>query len=401
MSNQDTNKTLAPEAKSGEIAKKAVKADSAVAKALMGGEQPLVRIGSDLRHVDLTLISVVAAELREADTLTADFCSWLEHAIAPSLVYASPRGENQSLPNAYTQALRAPAFGKANLGPNASLAAKIVKLVSAAEQKRVVNTARPAMPLVAAKLPEELRDIDWIKPGHMPGLHVIAGGWGSGKTEFVMEVLKPDVVIRYGEPAEYHDNSENVFTYSASSADAVVALSLLLGSSNLTIAIDSLREFVFGLTGAAGSGGVSMSLYSLVTTLSNLYARAGICVAGVLNPMMAEDKATLVYNALTSSASGVSVIANGRETFTSYRGVSARVVTDGDATATKEFDTDVSSSSVALLPAESRAIPAQGLDDSRLDLALPGSSSHEDDAEDLEVYRRTGASLNINFNSGE
>jgi hypothetical protein len=144
---------------------------------------------------------------------------------------------------------------------------------------------------------------------HFPGMHVIAGPMGGGKTEWV-QASGVEVIVRFGEPLDMVDLQSNVVQVT----DLLEALSFtcVLAMADYSVALDSLREMIFGLTGAAGSGGISVSLYSVITSFDKIYSSLNLLVLAVVNPMMDADKAELVYRNIGSSVSGMSVIVDGR-----------------------------------------------------------------------------------------
>lgn len=185
-----------------------------------------------------------------------------------------------------------------------------------------------AFPLLSAKatISENGASHDWPVLRHMPGLHLVVGGTSAGKSVWLSK-QGADVTIRWGEPAEVYDLDPS----SIQVADILEALAvgLTLASAGFRVAIDSFRNLVFGVTGAAGPGGVSVELYSALTSINNVCAQLDVLLVALVNPMSEGEKAQLVYNNIAASVAGMTVVDNGALVSQTARTFGGRVFGDG------------------------------------------------------------------------
>lgn len=188
----------------------------------------------------------------------------------------------------------------------ASNRAAIRNVVFVPAQPRVLR----ATPLLSVR-PQSPAGIThgWVIPNHMPGVHAVVGGTGAGKS-VALSKMELDVVIRWGEPTEMYDFEEH--TIPVADFTEMLAVALMLARGGYRVAVDSLRPLVFGLTGAAGAGGVSVALFGALTSINNLFSELGLLVVVAVNPMSTEDKAKLVFENIAASVAGMTVVENGK-----------------------------------------------------------------------------------------
>lgn len=153
-----------------------------------------------------------------------------------------------------------------------------------------------------------------------PGLTIVTGTTGKGKTTFVTEVQKRFTamsgecyLIKIDEPVEgsttdhrllqttmlnnsdfYSTNNVAQPSSPGQSAETLVtdidealALATAAGAftNNSMMIIDSLRGVLFETSGPAGSKGIVMPFFSKLTRISNALAAAGVSVIATVNPM--------------------------------------------------------------------------------------------------------------------
>jgi len=169
----------------------------------------------------------------------------------------------------------------------------------------------------------------WPVAEVFPGLVIMMGVTGSGKSVQLNDKLKPDVLIRWGEPYEMYDAQENAIH--PSNADEVIAMALVFGALGLRVAIDSLRTLVFKLKGPASTGGIITTFYSLLTDLSNLFNQFDAAVVAIVNPMVQNDMVDFVYQQSIACTAGGILCADGAIEKSTYRKRTGRVFLGTDA----------------------------------------------------------------------
>ncbi|AAG00445.1 packaging NTPase P4 [Pseudomonas phage phi13] len=170
------------------------------------------------------------------------------------------------------------------------------------------NNVLRATPLLSVRPVASLSSVhNWQVRNHLSGLHVVVGGTGAGKSKW-LNAQTPDVTIRWGEPGETFDMEES--SIAVADLTEMLAVALLLATADYRVVIDSFRNLVFGITGAAGPGGVSVALYAALTSLNNICAELGVLLVAAINPMSSDDKVSLVYNNIAASVAGMTVVNN-------------------------------------------------------------------------------------------
>lgn len=164
-------------------------------------------------------------------------------------------------------------------------------------------------------------EASWPTQDHMPGLHLVVGGTGAGKSSYLAS-QDLTLVIRWGEPAERFDVEGA--THAVSDLNEALAVAFVMARAGYRPAIDSFRNLVFGIESAAGEGGISTALYSAMTAINNVCSRLGIVVMVVVNPMATEAKAELVYNNMAASVAGMTVLMDGAVSKQTVRTLSGR-----------------------------------------------------------------------------
>lgn len=128
-----------------------------------------------------------------------------------------------------------------------------------------------------------------------PGLTVITGATGSGKSSFVRALqtaMKEQVDVRRLLVVEPHDDGDEILNVqSYTSADSALVAAVVGEYSKKAkqlpclYVLDSLRAPLFETSGSAGSKGISMPFFAQITRVSNCLAKAGISVLATVNPM--------------------------------------------------------------------------------------------------------------------
>lgn len=117
-----------------------------------------------------------------------------------------------------------------------------------------------------------------------PGVYLITGGSGSGKSTFTTGLARmaPHAIerISYLEPEEGGNSHYREHDLMQAIVGAIIK------SQKRVIIIDSIRTFFYasGL-GGTGAGGVSMGLYSILTTWDIFAQRMGVTIMMVINPL--------------------------------------------------------------------------------------------------------------------
>nr|QYF49823.1 MAG: hypothetical protein 2 [Yunnan farmland cysto-like virus] len=165
--------------------------------------------------------------------------------------------------------------------------------------------------------------VDWPHQSIFPGLTIVLGETGAGKTEFIRGRLGTDVIVRFGEPYEDVDMEHRVLH--TSSFESTIQAALLLALTGANVAIDSLRLLVYSLEGAAMEGGMVAGLFDVVTALNNTFANFGVGAVVALNPMMADEtKISRLQQRLAASCSGSILLSKGQIIESSLRMVGGR-----------------------------------------------------------------------------
>lgn len=220
---------------------------------------------------------------------------------------------------------------------------------------------------------------DWPVTGHLPGLHLVVGGTGAGKSEYIRS-MRPDIVVRWGEPYERFDDGDNVIH--ASDLTDMLASALVLASAGFTVVVDGFRELVFGIQSAAGAGGVSVGLYSALTSINNICAQQGLLICATVNPLSDETKALLVYQNLAASVAGLTQVQGGAAVYQTARTVGGRSFATGTMT-------DNSSPVSGFVQPRATDVPQPTQDDARV--RLESNTTHTEDTEVSPA--RTGARM--------
>lgn len=188
--------------------------------------------------------------------------------------------------------------------------------------------------------------------GIMPGVFAVMGETRSGKTTYIRDIAKPDLIIRAAEPFEPIDCDSNVVT--VRTYPQAFSLVLLGALTRTRVAIDSLRGLVFNMRGNAGEGGVSTALYELLTTLNNFSAEFGSVTFLAVNPMVGDnEKVMRLLSRFEASVAAIVFLEAGKVKYGSVRTLSGRQVT----TAGSHADTITSE-----LPIFSTTLPTNGTD---------------------------------------
>lgn len=188
--------------------------------------------------------------------------------------------------------------------------------------------------------------------GIMPGVFAVMGETRSGKTTYIRDIAKPDLIIRAAEPFEPVDCDSNVVT--VRTYPQAFGLVLLGALTRTRVAIDSLRGLVFNMRGNAGEGGVSTALYELLTTLNNFSAEFGAVTFLAVNPMVGDnEKVMRLLSRFEASVAAIVFLDSGKVKYGSIRTLSGRQVTTEGSTA-GAVNTD--------LPIFSTTLPQNGTD---------------------------------------
>lgn len=132
-----------------------------------------------------------------------------------------------------------------------------------------------------------------------PGMTMVLGGSGSGKSKFTMGVAahSTDVLYaRYGEPldpyflaAVQQDAGVMLVDHEVQLAEMIARF---MATDSLEVMIvDSLRYRFYSGDGATGTGGVNMTLFAALTFLDVAIAQADKALVVVVNPLTPDEKA--------------------------------------------------------------------------------------------------------------
>lgn len=206
-----------------------------------------------------------------------------------------------------------------------SLSAKISEVFEEVSSSSMVKSGFSGFLPVIPNVPfsDVLTPSEWPVPNSFPGVFSIIGGTGAGKSKWLSKVLKPDIVVRVGEPTEDYDIMNGVVVTPSLGVGFTAAL--LVASVGMTVAIDSIRIAAYEIGGAAGDKGIKASLYTFITSISNIAAWLDVTVPVVINPMMATEAIQLVYTNACSSGVGGALIENEIPTVSQVRTFSGRL----------------------------------------------------------------------------
>lgn len=162
---------------------------------------------------------------------------------------------------------------------------------------------------------------NWPHRSVYPGLHMIVGGTGSGKSTHIFAELGVDLVVRLIEPHPEHLFVEypDVAVYLASSMMEAIVVAAIAASAGQRVALDGLRSLVFNSTGGTLKGGISAPLFDDVTQLNNLLSAIGISVIGTLNPLIETSAEADLVRKLAASCSTILYINGNRDKSVSGR----------------------------------------------------------------------------------
>lgn len=170
--------------------------------------------------------------------------------------------------------------------------------------------------------------VDWDGKLFCSGLMVLAGNKGAGKTYYLSQVMKLDVLIRWGETPEPVDSQPNVI-FARSMVDAV-GLMVLLAAMGLRAGLDSLRAMAYGLKGPAAAKGLSTRLFLELTNISTILSNVKAVAVATLNPLIEEEAMPLLVDAVAGSTMGVVYLKDqGKVVSEEYRGMKGRVLGTG------------------------------------------------------------------------
>jgi hypothetical protein len=164
--------------------------------------------------------------------------------------------------------------------------------------------------------------MDWPVNKILPGITIVLGGRGAGKTTYLLDEQELDVLIRLNEPMEHVDSNPEV--YQATSVTNAISVALFLSMIGLRVAIDSFKSLVYGIEGAALSGGMSAGVFDFMTTVNNLVANFGTHFVVTVNPMDS-DRVDKTYDMLAASVTGIILLKNYREVGSTFRLTDGRV----------------------------------------------------------------------------
>lgn len=182
------------------------------------------------------------------------------------------------------------------------------------------------IPSVSALIDFSDNRLEFPYPNSLGGATVVIGAVGSGKSFYVLKTKGVDVLIRLNEPMENLDNDDSA--YPATSVTNALSVSIVLSLLGLKVAIDSFKSLVFGLEGAALTGGMSSGVFDFMTTANNVIANFGVNVLITVNPMD-PLKVQPVYDMLSASVTGAVLIENKRVFAETYRLADGRVSESG------------------------------------------------------------------------
>lgn len=145
-----------------------------------------------------------------------------------------------------------------------------------------------------------------------PGLTVITGSTGSGKSSFVralQDAMAGQVDVRRLLVVEPHDDGDEILSVpSYTNADSALVAAVIGEYSTSAkripclYVLDSLRAPLFETSGSAGSKGISMPFFAQITRVSNCLAKAGISIIATINPMDDDPGYVAAFNKKLSAS---------------------------------------------------------------------------------------------------
>jgi hypothetical protein len=170
-----------------------------------------------------------------------------------------------------------------------------------------LNPARIALLQSISVSPMEGFPSTWPYQDGLSGAITIVGRSGSGKSEFLWNTLKPDIVLRYGEPYEFWDN--DIRAIPVRDTRDMIELVIGLSTLGLHVAVDSLRMIAYTLSGfPTGPRGISTGLFTGMTNMNNLLAAVDATAVFVFNPMVEDKDIEYVYTNAVGSCNGALLI---------------------------------------------------------------------------------------------
>nr|QYF49785.1 MAG: hypothetical protein 2 [Jiangsu sediment cysto-like virus 9] len=174
----------------------------------------------------------------------------------------------------------------------------------------------------------EIPSFSWPRKDVVPGLFVVMGDTGSGKTTHVVGSLRPHVMIRYSEPLESVDYNVGYdgYVFSASDLGETVGTALLLALFGTKVAIDGLRPLIYSGGGGAAKGGMSANLFDSLTSINNVFAVLATNVVATMNPMLPDpDEAHRLQVRVAASVAGSTHMVGDEAVSTTWRKPHGRV----------------------------------------------------------------------------
>lgn len=146
-----------------------------------------------------------------------------------------------------------------------------------------------------------------------PGVTIIIGKSGSGKTKLALErmtALNDNVIYaRHGEPLDRHfvkdlmkdatSSGQMLLPFEVDVANAIAGFLFQEGSDVLII--DSLRYLFYAGGGATGKGGVNMTLFADISYLDVVANQRGKSLVVIINPLTDDDAS---YKSIIEAAKG-------------------------------------------------------------------------------------------------
>lgn len=137
-----------------------------------------------------------------------------------------------------------------------------------------------------------------------PGLYLVFGGTGAGKTRALGALLRSSSVV-----AEYHEFGEP--TPSSWVPTASVLAMLLEKSLNTTrarvVGVDSITDFLTASQASQGRGGISKAVKRLFLDLSKAATAAGVVLFFLVNTLDLSDADELAFRKMMSGATSGSI----------------------------------------------------------------------------------------------